>query len=128
MKVMYNGERATIYKCSDPGNLVKGEIYEVLKVKDLGFQTNFVIEFDDGEYGEYNSLWFEKIQDDMYYIATSKRIPIKGKKYSCVVLEAFDGVVKPYGVITSTVKEAEYLGNHIYKVITKNNIYYVMIG
>lgn len=128
MKVLYNGERATLYSCSNPDNLTNGGIYEVIKVKDYGFHTNFVIEGDDGQYGEYNSLWFEKIQEETVCIAVSNKIPIRGRKYNCKVLEAFDGEVRPYGIITSTVRETDYLGNHIYKVSTDNMIYYVIIG
>ena len=124
MKVRYNGERATYYSCSEPEKLIEGNVYEVIRSRDLGFQTNYLIEYDEGQYGEFNSMWFEKVMEENVYIAFSTQIPIIGKRFNCFV---HYGVFQ-YEVFTTTVNDVEYLGNSIYKVNTRNSIYYVEVG
>lgn len=57
-KVIYNGGTQSYKGCSDPSLLKKGKKYLVISERDLGFQTNYIL---NGIKGEYNSVWFDEV-------------------------------------------------------------------
>ena len=57
-KVRYNGDTQSFYPCDDPKVLVKGQVYEVVSARDLGWQTYLTLK---GVEGEFKSVWFEDV-------------------------------------------------------------------
>ena len=127
MKVRYNGGRESLYWSSNPKNLTVGRIYDVVSIKDLGFQTNFLIEDDTGEYGEFNSVWFQEIAEKAF-LAVSRKRPVEGERLHCTVVQTEnENPSSKMEVRTSTVKNVRYLGNSIYDVRTKKSRYIVTV-
>ena len=57
--VRFDGMTTKCYGCTDPKHLVIGKIYEVITVTNLGWQLNYHLK---GETGEYNSKWFTLVE------------------------------------------------------------------
>ena len=125
-KVRYNGGTKSYKGYSTPTNLVVGQEYEVVRSRDLGWQTNYTLK---GITGEFNSLWFDEVSpnNDKVYMAVSHEVPAIGKSYSCKKMEVIKGQPNFTGLTTSTVKDVCYLGNNIYKVTTLNSVYIVNV-
>lgn len=123
--VRYNGKSATYYSCSEPTKLVLGKEYEVIKEKDRGCQTDYTLKGVDGE---FNSCWFDVISVPTTFMAVSHNVPTVGKRCECSKMEFVDGHLNFVGWSTSTVKDVQDMGNNIYRVETRNNVYIVMVG
>lgn len=122
--VKYNGGTESWYSCTKPTQLEVGKEYEVLSVKDLGWQTNYTLK---GINGEFNSTWFEKVNQPELYMALAKTLPTIGQNYTCYRIEFVEGQPKLISCHTSSVKGIQKLGNNMYKVSTKNNVYIVQV-
>lgn len=120
MKVKYIGGIESYAGCSDPKLLTLEQEYEVVKVDKKPWQTNYFLK---GVSGSFNSLWFETIRET--YFAYSKDIPVVGKHYFCFRLSKMNSSSE--FVQTSPVISVEQILEKIYKVITNNSIYLVMI-
>ena len=59
--VRYNGMTSKCYGCTEPKDLIVGKIYEVVTETNLGWQLNFHLK---GQPGEYNSKWFTLIDSE----------------------------------------------------------------
>ncbi len=126
-KVRYNGGTQSYYNCSNPTKLVVGKVYEVVFSIDYDRDTTTYILKDVD--GEFNSVWFDEVSsDDNIYMAIAHEIPVINERYSCYKMELVNGQLNLIGRYTSTVKEINYMGNNIYKVITKNSVYIVIVG
>lgn len=126
--VCYNGGTESYYKCSSPENLIKGVTYEVIEVKDLGYQTNYTLK---GVKGEFNALWFDefhRLVDDKVYIAVGSDFPVVGKRLFCMRVQLEHDEVELEGVHTSPVTKFEHLGNNIFLVCSFNSTYIVSVG
>lgn len=125
-KVRYNGGTQSYYGCSESSNLLLGEEYVVVHAKDLGWQTNYILEGIDGE---FNSVWFDEVSsDDNVYVAISHEVPAIGKSFHCHKVEFINGNPKLSSWSTSTVKAINYMGNNIYQVTTCNSVCIVKVG
>ena len=123
-KVIYNGGTQSYYGCSAPTNLIVGKEYEVIGVKDRGWQTDYTLK---GVKGEYNSAWFDEPKDRVY-MAISHLAPIPGIRYSCSQIEIIEGQPRLRALTTSTVTKVDHMGNNIYRVETRNSVYIVNVG
>ena len=125
MKVRYNGGTESYVSCSDPKNLVKGAVYEVVDKKVSDGHTEYTLA---GVEGEYNSVWFDEVTDEkQVYMAISRRVPVVGKSYTCYKVNPTNKKVELNGCNTSTVKAVNYIGNDIYEVTTQNSTYIVKV-
>ena len=124
MKVRYNGDRIAVYYSKNPEGLTKGREYTVLKIKDLGFQTNYVIEDDFDEYGEYNSTWFEPVYEKTY-IGFSRMQPVIGKSILVTIVTEIGKTTELRR--TSKVREIQLLSPNIYDVRTHNSRYIIKV-
>lgn len=122
-KVIYNGGTESYYGCSNLANLVVGKEYNVVSIIDHFGQTDYILE---GIVGEFNSVWFDEINDKVY-MAISNELPVIGQKYSCSKMEFING--NPYFIpcFTSTVNKFKHIGNNIYHVTTRNSVYIVNV-
>lgn len=125
-KVRYNGDKVSYYGCSEPTNLVVGKEYEVVLIRDRGWQTDYTLKDVDGE---FNSVWFDDVSsDDKVYMAIAHGIPVIGERYPCYKLGFIKGHPKLTDWYTSIVKEINYMGNNIYQVTTLHSVYIVNVG
>lgn len=120
MKVKYIGGIESYAGCSDPKVLTIGKEYEVVKVDEKPWQTNYFLK---GVNGYFNSIWFETIRET--YFAYSNNIPLVGKNYFCFRLSKMNSSSE--FVQTSTVLSVEPVLENVYKVVTRNSVYLVMI-
>ena len=114
-KVIYNGGKRS-YKGST-GNtnlLVKGKMYEVESIYDLGWQTNYKLKEVEGE---FNSLWFDKPE----YMVSGESLPNVGECMICKLIDS-GRMIK-----TSRVQSVENVGNYVYKVSTTNSIFFLKL-
>lgn len=126
LKVRYNGGTKSYYSCSDPTNLVIGKEYEVILLRDRGWQTDYTLK---GVTGQFNSVWFDKVSsEDKVYMAIAHEVPVIGKEYSCSEIIFLNGEPKLIDCSTSIVKGINYMGNNIYQVTTCNSVYIVNVG
>lgn len=123
-RVRYNGGTESYYGCSEPTDLIVGKEYQVIHERDRGWQTDYKLK---GIEGEFNSIWFDKV-DDGVYMALSKTKPVIGEKYSIFKVEFVNGNPKLVKGVTSTVKSINCIGNDIYQVKTRNSIYIVQVS
>lgn len=127
MKVRYNGGTGSYYGCSKPSKLVVGNVYNVIRMHVMAWQTDFALEGVDGE---FNSTWFEEVpSDDKVYMAYSYDVPVVGKSLSCfrLVLNNSKMFVE---CLTSTVTEVSLIYSdfyYVYQVSTLNSVYIVTI-
>lgn len=117
--LMYNGGKDSYQGCSDPNLLVKGQLYEVIIEKDLGFQTNYFLK---GTVGEFNSVWFN---EPTSYFSYSTTIPVVGKPMEDII--RFEGIVAKSIRHTSVVSYIESISSDTYKAYTKNTLYIVKV-
>lgn len=122
--VIYNGNIMSYPKCSNADLLEIGKVYEVVSEKISGWYTMYTLK---GIEGEFNSLWFDHIDNDEVntYFAVSKEIPQKGKRFKCKRFVFNGETYNTEHCITSEIKFVEHLERNYYKVITKNSIYLV---
>ncbi len=125
-KVRYNGGTDSYYSCSKPTKLVVGKEYEVVFSRDHVFQTDYTLKGIDGE---FDSLWFDEVpsEDKIYMVATAQEVPVINNRFTCYYIEFFNGKPKPRRIVTSPVKEINYMGNSIYQVTTHNSVYIVNV-
>ena len=124
MKVIYNGGTMSYNGCSDPKGLVVGKIYEVV-AKSVGkFQTDYTLKEMDGQ---FNSVWFDKVEDFPTYLAIGRKVPVAGESYECWRLVINKNVVNSQKAKTSSVRYVELIGKDTYMAITRNSIYVVTI-
>lgn len=119
MKVKYIGEIDSYSGCSDPKVLTIGKEYEVVKIEEKPWQTNYFLK---GVNGYFNSIWFESVKEA--YFAYSNDIPVVGKHYYCCRLSKKN--VSEF-IQTSTIISVEPVLENVYKVVTRNSVYLVMI-
>lgn len=119
--VKYNGRRESYYGCSNPGRLIMGQVYKVIKKNDLGYQTNYSLKGVDGE---YNSLWFDELPT---YLAFGKEFPKVGRILDIVRQEPKNGKMYLAHVHTTSVKEVEQLSANTYLTVTENTLYIVQV-
>ena len=117
--LMYNGGKDSYRECSDPDLLVKGKFYEIVAKKDLGFQTNYLL---NGLAGEYNSVWFSEPTSCFAY---SNTIPVEGKSMEHII--RFTGINVEKIIHTSPVRCVEQIASDSYKVYTQNTLYIVKV-
>ena len=123
--VRYNGGTESSHTCSEPTKLVLGQEYEVTGKKVSACQTDYTLKGVDGE---FNSSWFDVISAPTTFMAVSHNVPTVGKRCECSKMEFVDGHLNFVGWSTSTVKDVQDMGNNIYRVETRNNVYIVMVG
>lgn len=63
-----------------------------------------------------------------HFIAVTRTVPVVGERCECLKIEYDGGIPTFTGWCTSQVKKVENMGNNIYNVTTKNNIYTVLVG
>lgn len=121
--VMYNGETARYYPCTDPIQLVKGKVYEVVSEKVSAFHTEYKLE---GISGEFNSCWFNDI-DEYFptYFAYAYKEPVVGEVFSDF-FRYIDNNIQPVKK-TSPVQYVEKVAKDVYKMYTAHTIYFVQI-
>ena len=130
MKVRYNGGTDSYYGGSqNTSNLVKGQVYNVIRMIVLRSETRLILEGVDGE---FNSVWFDEVpSDDKTYMAYSDEVPEVGKPMNCIRLDLSndsDGFVE---CITSPVQKVSKVydkdDHPLYRVTTLNSVYMLTI-
>ena len=130
MKVRYNGGTDSYYGgTQNTSNLVKGQVYNVIRMIVLRSETRLILEGVDGE---FNSVWFDEIpSDDKTYMAYSDEVPKVGKPMNCIRLDLSndsDGFVE---CITSPVQKVSKVydkdDHPLYRVTTLNSVYMLTI-
>lgn len=126
--VIYNGGTQSYYGCTDPTDLVQGQIYEVIDEQDRGWQTDYTLK---GITGHFNSCWFNEIpttSEEKVFMALSHSIPVVDREYSCSRITT-NSITRPMLVSckTSLVKNVTSLGSNIYLVTTCNSLYIVQV-
>lgn len=129
MKVRYNGGTDSYYGgTKNTSNLVKGQVYNVIRMIVLRSETRLILEGVDGE---FNSVWFDEVpSDDKTYMAYSDEVPEVGKPMNCIRLDMSndsDGFVE---CITSPVQKVSKVyndGYQVYRVTTLNSVYMLTI-
>lgn len=124
MKVKYNGDRFSYYYSAKPENLHKGGVYEVLKIIVEDSYTNYLIEDDSGNYGEFSSLWFEHVYEKTY-IGFSRMQPVIGKSILVTIVTEIGKTTELRR--TSKVREIQLLSPNIYDVRTHNSRYIIKV-
>lgn len=157
MQVRYNGGTMSFSGCSDPTNLVVGNVYNVIDIEDKGWQTNYILE---GELGKYNSVWFDKVDsqtdcllevkpgrrlyffgrnphktkhnpktktDRRTFLAVASTTPVVGNRLPCKRLIRYDDDWSFHSCTTSTVEVVAKIGDNLYQVTTRNSIYMVQV-
>ena len=106
MKVRYNGGTDSYYGgTQNTSNLVKGQVYNVIRMIVLRSETRLILE---GVVGEFNSVWFDEVpSDDKTYMAYSDEVPEVGKPMNCIRLDLSD--------------------HPLYRVTTRNSVYMLTI-
>ena len=61
-RVRFLGRTGKIICCNDPKNLEVGKVYEVVSETNLGWQLNYHLK---GDRGEYNAKWFEEVKEEL---------------------------------------------------------------
>lgn len=119
--VCYNGKTKSFFDCTEPKELIRGRIYEVVNIVDYGFRYKYVLR---GIKGSFDSNWFDEPKT---FIATSYNIPKVGVSYECLILDFSKGEInlKPYR--TSVVQSFSNVGN-LYKVVTSHSVYIVQVA
>ena len=125
MKVKYNGDRFSYYYSAKPENLHKGGVYEVLKIIVEDSYTNYLIEDDAGNYGEFSSLWFDPVYEKTY-IGFSRMQPVIGKPILGTIVTEVGKTTELNR--TSKVQDVQPLGSNIYDVRTKNSRYIIRVA
>ncbi len=59
--VKFTGKTGKLICSDDPSNLEIGKVYEVITQTNLGWQLNYHLK---GEKGEYNAKWFEEVKEE----------------------------------------------------------------
>lgn len=113
-RVAYNGGTESYGPTSNPEVLKKGQIYEVIKEDQHNWYTNYSLK---GIEGEFNSAWFSKPE----YFAVSEEVPEVGKPM------ILDLVGSTNRLKTTAVENIVGVGEFVYKVITKNSVYFVQV-
>ena len=130
MKVRYNGGTDSYYGgTQNTSNLVKGQVYNVIRMIVLRSETHLILEGVDGE---FNSVWFDEVpSDDKTYMAYSDEVPEVGKPMNCIRLDLSndsDGFVE---CITSPVQKVSKVydkdDHPLYRVTTRNSVYMLTI-
>lgn len=130
MKVRYNGGTDSYYGgTQNTSNLVKGQVYNVIRMIVLRSETRLILEGVDGE---FNSVWFDEVpSDDKTYMAYSDEVPEVGKPMNCIRLDLSndsDGFVE---CITSPVQKVSKVydkdDHPLYRVTTLNSVYMLTI-
>ena len=130
MKVRYNGGTDSYYGgTQNTSNLVKGQVYNVIRMIVLRSETRLILEGVDGE---FNSVWFDEVpSDDKTYMAYSDEVPEVGKPMNCIRLDLSnnsDGFVE---CITSPVQKVYKVydkdDHPLYRVTTLNSVYMLTI-
>ena len=129
MKVRYNGGTDSYYGgTQNTSNLVKGQVYNVIRMIVLRSETRLILEGVDGE---FNSVWFDEVpSDDKTYMAYFDEVPEVGKPMNCIRLDMSndsDGFVE---CITSPVQKVSKVyndGYQVYRVTTLNSVYMLTI-
>ena len=130
MKVRYNGGTDSYYGgTQNTSNLVKGQVYNVIRMIVLRSETRLILEGVDGE---FNSVWFDEVpSDDKTYMAYSDEVPEVGKPMNCIRLDLSndsDGFVE---CITSPVQKVSKVydkdDHPLYRVTTRNSVYMLTI-
>ena len=130
MKVRYNGGTDSYYGgTQNTSNLVKGQVYNVIRMIVLRSETRLILEGVDGE---FNSVWFDEVpSDDKTYMAYFDEVPEVGKPMNCIRLDMSndsDGFVE---CITSPVQKVSKVydkdDHPLYRVTTRNSVYMLTI-
>lgn len=129
MKVRYNGRTDSYYGgTQNTSSLVKGQVYNVIRMIVLRFGTFLILE---GVNGEFNSIWFDEVpSDDKIYMAYFDKVPEVGKPMNCIKLDMSndsDGFVE---CITSPVQKVSKVYDYdyqVYRVTTLNSVYMLTI-
>jgi len=130
MKVRYNGGTDSYYGgTQNTSNLVKGQVYNVIRMIVLRSETRLILEGVDGE---FNSVWFDEVpSDDKTNMAYSDEVPEVGKPMNCTRLDLSndsDGFVE---CITSPVQKVSKVydkdDHPLYRVTTLNSVYMLTI-
>lgn len=131
--VIYNGRTESYYGCTEPTELIKGKKYIVVREEQLRCQTNYYLK---GVVGYFNSVWFdeEKIKrseskiEHHHYVVFAPKIPVIGERFECIRLNVINGTMELKGWKTSIVEDFKKVDENVYKIKTKNSIYYAQIG
>ena len=122
--VIYNGGTEKFGHCTSPHNLVIGQVYEVMQELVFPYHTNYVLKDITGM---FNSDWFDKLRKS--YVAVSTEVPVVGRRLKANRIEFANGsAISQTLCYTSTVQEVQTLGVNTYKVLTRNNIYIIIVA
>ncbi len=121
--VVYNGDTAYYYPCSDPRTLEKGKTYEVVSIAQSSWHTEYKL---NGIEGEFNSIWFDEVTNNIE-LAFSEEIPVVGKRYRCKKIKSEMNGITVVPMYTSTVQHVSFIDG-VYIVKTVNSVYCVKIN
>lgn len=124
--VLYTGDTKEYPRCSKPNFLVKGHVYEVVQIINLGTQVNYRLRGLEGF--AYPSNWFKAEKEANYkhrntFHGVAHEKPILGKQYRCYLLDGNNLIT----VLTSTVEGYEQMQGGICYVRTMDSQYYINI-
>jgi len=124
MIVRYNGGRESHAWCTAPDKLVVGKLYKVTNINKMNHQANYTLE---GVVGEFYCDWFEQVEP--VYVGISRHRPVVGKLCSCRLITLVKGTTTKFiREDIDGVTDVCEIGLHIYKVTTKDSIYYIVSG
>ena len=125
--VKYNGGTESYYGCTDPTELVVGQVYEVINVTDKGWQTDLTLK---GIPGHFNDCWFDDVKEDpsRVFIGVSRSIPVVNERVQCSIIQVVNGQPISKKAMTSPAQEVNYMGSNVYCVRTHNSLYIITVG
>ena len=119
--VKYNGGTQFLYPCTEPKDLVVGQIYELTCSHVYDWHTEYSLK---GVKGKFNSVWFDEVQ---MYKAVAPAQPIVGYPLDCIKVVPKDGRIELHQWRTTKVVRIDNIESGIFRVITHNSIYDIMV-
>ena len=125
--VRYKGCTLSHLASSDPKNLSREKMYEVIREETRGEETYYILK---GVEGSYPSEWFERItlfNKNKYVVVASKK-PKIGQNLKCYKLTYRKGEAILTEHLTSIIEKVVEEGANIYSVETFEDDYIVQVG
>ena len=119
--VRYNGGTMSYYGCTEPKDLVVGKIYEVTWSNVRAWQTDYNLK---GVKGQFNSVWFDDVP---IHKAIASVQPTVGHSMVCIKVEQKNGDIAMTNWLTTKVERVDNINPGIYRAITHNSIYDIMV-